>query len=240
MKLIINADDFGLSESINDGIIEGIESGYITSTSLMINMPFAKDAIKKALEHNLTCVGLHINMTVGKPVIANDNLTQENGDFLYNKNQIDNKKLTYEDAYKEIMAQIEKVREYSKGKLKIDHLDSHHFLMLNENIKMAVEDIAQELNIPVRNENNIQAKCPNITYMEFTIENVCLGAIEKMISKYKNKDIIVELVTHSGFVDEFTKTVTSYLNRKEELDVLMESKNNGLFEDIELINYSQF
>jgi len=37
MKLIINADDFGLSKSISDGIIEGIKFGYITSTSVMAN-----------------------------------------------------------------------------------------------------------------------------------------------------------------------------------------------------------
>ena len=38
MKLIINADDFGLSKGITDGIIEGMLDGYITSTTVMINM----------------------------------------------------------------------------------------------------------------------------------------------------------------------------------------------------------
>lgn len=32
MRLIINADDFGLSKSITDGIVDGIKGGYITST----------------------------------------------------------------------------------------------------------------------------------------------------------------------------------------------------------------
>lgn len=41
MKLIINADDFGLSKSISDGIIERIIDGYITSTSIMVNMAYA-------------------------------------------------------------------------------------------------------------------------------------------------------------------------------------------------------
>ena len=64
MKLIINADDFGLSKSITDGIIEGIKGGYITSTSLMVNMPFAKYAIDEAVKKNINCIGLHVNLTV--------------------------------------------------------------------------------------------------------------------------------------------------------------------------------
>ena len=50
MRLIIEADDFGLSESISNGIIDGINGGYITSTNIMANMPFAKYAVKKAID----------------------------------------------------------------------------------------------------------------------------------------------------------------------------------------------
>ena len=53
MKLIINADDFGLSKSISDGIIDGIIGGYITSTTIMSNMKFAEYAIKQALKYNI-------------------------------------------------------------------------------------------------------------------------------------------------------------------------------------------
>lgn len=47
MRLIINADDFGLSKSITDGIIEGIKGKYITSTTIMVNMEYAEYAINK-------------------------------------------------------------------------------------------------------------------------------------------------------------------------------------------------
>ncbi len=53
MRLIIEADDFGLSKSITDGIIDGINGGYITSTNIMTNMPFAKYAVEKAVENNI-------------------------------------------------------------------------------------------------------------------------------------------------------------------------------------------
>ena len=104
MKLIINADDFGLSESINDGIIKGINEGCITDTTLMVNTPYTKDAIDKALKNNISCIGLHINFSKGKPIISNTNLTDENGYFLSRENQLNNKLMSYQDAYDEIIA----------------------------------------------------------------------------------------------------------------------------------------
>ena len=82
MRLIIEADDFGLSKSITDGIVDGINGGYITSTNIMANMPFAKYAVEKAIENNIKSVGLHLNLTVGEPLTKNPLLTDENGIFL--------------------------------------------------------------------------------------------------------------------------------------------------------------
>ena len=240
MKLIINADDYGLSKSISDGIILGIREGYITSTSIMANMTWAEYAIQKALEYNIDCIGLHINLTVGKPILKNDNLINNNGYFYYNKEQIENPKLTYQDAYNEIMAQVNAISNYSDGKLKIDHLDTHHHLMDNPNIKQAIVDISQKLNLPIRKYDNIQnIKCPDFLYKDFTINNVSIDSIKQMIEKYKNDNVVVELMTHPGLIDEYTKTVTSYLNREKELLVLKESKELGVFEEIDLVSFQQ-
>ena len=241
MKLIINADDYGLSKSISNGIILGIREGYITSTSIMANMTWAEYAIQKALEYNIDCIGLHINLTVGKPILKNDNLINNNGYFYYNKEQIENPKLTYQDAYNEIMAQVNAISNYSDGKLKIDHLDTHHHLMDNPNIKQAIVDIAQKLNLPIRKYDNVQnIKCPDFLYRNFTINNVSIDSIKQLIEKYKNNNVVVELMTHPGLIDEYTKTVTSYLNREKELLVLKESKKLGLFEGIDLISFREF
>lgn len=239
MKLIINADDFGLSKSISDGVIDGIKNEYITSTSIMANMEYAEYAIKEALINNIDCIGLHINFTVGKPIINNKNLVDDKGIFLYNRTQIENPKLTYEDAYNEIIAQINKVEEYSNGLIKIDHLDMHHHLSDNENIKKATIDIAKEYNIPIRNMFDCDISKPDILYENFTIKNVSIDSIERMIFEYQDKDIIVELMTHPGYVDDYTRRLTSYIERDKELQVLKESKEKGLFNKIELINFKQ-
>ncbi len=240
MKLIINADDFGLSKSITDGIVEGIKGGYITSTTIMANMPFAEYAIKEALKNNIKCVGLHINLTVGKPLIKNMRLTDENGIFLYNNRQIENKNLTYDDAYNEIMAQVNMVEKLSSGKLKIDHLDCHHQLYKNINIKRAMNNVALKLNIPVRCKAGEDAKTPDELCDSFTINNVNLTNLKNLILKFKSSNKVIELMTHPGHIDDYTKTVTSYLGRQEELKVLKQAKTTGLFNDVVLISFSEF
>ena len=239
MKLIINADDFGISKSITDGIIEGISDGYITSTSIMANMEYAEYAINEAIKNNIKCIGLHINLTVGKPIIENKDLTDENGVFLYNKKQIDNPKLTYDDAYNEIIAQIEMVEKYSQGKIKIDHLDTHHSLCDNVDIKHAIIDIASKYKLPIRKMFDSNLTMPDVLYKDFTIKNVCIEEMQRMIDKYKKEDVIVELMTHPGYIDEYTETITSYLGREKELRILKEAKDSKLFDGIKLISYSQ-
>jgi predicted glycoside hydrolase/deacetylase ChbG (UPF0249 family) len=238
MRLIINADDFGLTKSITDGIVDGIKGGYITSTSLMVTMEAGEYAIKKALENNITCIGLHINFTKGKPVIPNEHLMDENGNFLHRSIQLTNLNLTYEDAYNEIKAQLDLIDKLSNGKLKIDHLDTHHFACSNENIRKAKIAIAKERNIPIRNEFESDVKRPDIFNTDFSLVDITYENLENIINKYKDKDISMELMVHPGYMDEHTISLTSYnTEREKELEVLKQAKENGLFDGVELISF---
>jgi predicted glycoside hydrolase/deacetylase ChbG (UPF0249 family) len=58
-RLIVNADDFGLSEGVNQGIIEAHTGGIVTSTSLMVHRPAARHAAELARGHPALSVGLH-------------------------------------------------------------------------------------------------------------------------------------------------------------------------------------
>ncbi len=58
-RLIVNADDFGLAEGVNAGIVEAHVSGILTSTSLMVDRPAAPCAARLAREHPALSVGLH-------------------------------------------------------------------------------------------------------------------------------------------------------------------------------------
>ncbi len=61
--LIVNADDFGYSRGINRGIAEAHDLGIITSTSLMINAPYAKEAAELARSRPGLSLGIHVNFT---------------------------------------------------------------------------------------------------------------------------------------------------------------------------------
>jgi len=81
-RLIVNADDYGLSRSVNIGIIEAAESGVVTAASMMVNLPAFDDAVRRATSCSRLSLGLHLNLTTGRPLTAAPSLTRrETGDF---------------------------------------------------------------------------------------------------------------------------------------------------------------
>jgi len=59
--LIVNADDFGRSPGINDGVLRAHREGIVTSASLMVRWPAAVEAARYAREHPHLSVGLHLD-----------------------------------------------------------------------------------------------------------------------------------------------------------------------------------
>lgn len=59
--LIVNADDFGYSHSINSGIIEAHTKGIVTSTSVMVDAIAAEEA-KNLLQYPNLTIGLHLQL----------------------------------------------------------------------------------------------------------------------------------------------------------------------------------
>src|SRR5439155_19097165 len=60
--LIVNADDFGLSHGVNQGIIEAHENGIVTSASLMVRWPAAAEAADYARRRPGFSLGLHLDL----------------------------------------------------------------------------------------------------------------------------------------------------------------------------------
>src|SRR5262245_58205784 len=59
--LIVNADDFGQSHSVNSGIIEAHERGIVTSASLMVRWPAAAEAVAYSRQYPDLSLGLHVD-----------------------------------------------------------------------------------------------------------------------------------------------------------------------------------
>lgn len=81
-KLLVRGDDLGYSEGVTLGMLSAYEKGIVNSMAIMINMPYAKEAILLAKKHKGLCLGLHVNVTNGKalaPIDQIPTLVDENG-----------------------------------------------------------------------------------------------------------------------------------------------------------------
>ena len=67
-RLIVNADDFGLTEGVNAGIVEAFQKGILRSASLMANGPAFDDAVRLALENPGLDVGCHLMLISGSAI----------------------------------------------------------------------------------------------------------------------------------------------------------------------------
>lgn len=144
-RLIINADDFGMSREVNEGTKRGIEEGIITSVSVMSNMPYFDDAVKFLKKHPQVSVGLHFNITEGKPLTTPrnvGNLIREDDSFFYWPSMITRliaKQIKLTEIEEELKNQYLKLK---KTGLPITHIDSHHHIHLYPKIFNTVSTFA--------------------------------------------------------------------------------------------------
>jgi len=83
-RLIINADDFGLSLGVNKGIIESIENGVVSSISVIANFRHMSHVLEITKSFPNISIGIHYNLTTGKPITNPSfipSLVRANGDF---------------------------------------------------------------------------------------------------------------------------------------------------------------
>jgi predicted glycoside hydrolase/deacetylase ChbG (UPF0249 family) len=128
-KLIINADDFGLSCGISEGILLTHREGLLTSTSLMVNQPGTEYAVEQIPSVPELGVGIHLNLTQGRPVLAPGQvrtLVTQEGTF-YSPTLLGKRMLRWQVSADEIeaeyRAQIRLMKSYG---LTPTHADSHH------------------------------------------------------------------------------------------------------------------
>ena len=130
-KLIVNADDLGLTNEVSLGIEETYLHGIVSSASLMANMPGFETGVQVALRNPELGVGIHLNIIRGRPVSGEDTaypLLNSDGNFFNNIFQIGRLSANqdYQNAVElEYRLQIEKI--LNSG-VKLDHIDfeKHH------------------------------------------------------------------------------------------------------------------
>ena len=69
-RLIVNADDFGRSRSVNEAVHRACGEGILTTASLMVNEPACGDAVALARENPRLGVGLHLALVCGQSALS--------------------------------------------------------------------------------------------------------------------------------------------------------------------------
>ena len=153
LKLVVNADDFGLSEAVNEGILEAHLNGILTSASVMANGVAFEHAIRLCRSTPSLDLGIHLTLVEEDPVssaAAIPSLVDTAGKFHRHATTFMRKYVTgqiqLQDVWSELEAQIKKV--LSRG-VEISHLDSHQHLHLLPQILRITITLAKKYNIPV-------------------------------------------------------------------------------------------
>ena len=68
-RLVVNADDLGLTVGVNDGIFDAHDHGILTSASLFADAPATSDAIRRARCRPSLGVGVHLALVDGTPTL---------------------------------------------------------------------------------------------------------------------------------------------------------------------------
>jgi len=131
-KIVINADDFGLCEAVNEAVVKAHTGGVLTSAALMANMPAAEKAVEIAKKLPSLGVGVHLNLTRGRPLCSHPSmkvLLDEKGEFACSPARLGFLFLVMPKAKHAIRAEISAQIQWviDKG-IRPTHLDSHrHF-----------------------------------------------------------------------------------------------------------------
>ncbi len=151
-RVIINADDFGLSEAVNSAVDRAHTEGVLTSATIMANMPAADEAVKIAKKLPGLGVGVHLNLSEGKPLSKDssvDCLLNSNGEFGLSPFKLSVLSIAGHKVRSairtELAAQIQWVLDNS---LTPTHLDSHNHIHTLPTIYPIVCDLGRRFEIP--------------------------------------------------------------------------------------------
>ncbi|MEX0933684.1 MAG: ChbG/HpnK family deacetylase [Candidatus Paceibacterota bacterium] len=212
-KVIINADDFGYSSSINRGILEAIKNDVVTSTSVMV-YGRAVDEVTELSDIEDISVGLHVHM---EKTILNPQEEFEKQVEMFIR--LLGKAPDHIDVHKprssDMSQLIPLLKKYSKD-YKVPVRELNH-----------AESIKDFFGINVKNENGVDQ------------ERVSVESLLRILRELKEG--VSEIMTHAGYSDDELRGMSSYNDTREiELQTLTDKRVINYFgehPEIQLINW---
>jgi chitin disaccharide deacetylase len=263
-RLIINADDYGLSRGVNTGIIEASEAGVVTSASMIVNLPGFNDAVAHAGSRPALSLGLHLNLTTGKPLTAAPSLTRRKTGLFYSLPVLMTRAslglIDSSDVARECAAQLDRMIEFG---ISPTHLDSHRHVHAHPALWSTVLGVASSrgisnVRVPIEplsvNARDWKATlkktglliCTRISrrHVEGNVAQHFFGlslqggrsfAARLFALIPKLPDGTTELMTHPGYFDSGLSEHDGYTwQREEELRVLRSKELRELLQRCEI------
>ncbi|MFN2516455.1 MAG: polysaccharide deacetylase family protein [Pyrinomonadaceae bacterium] len=154
--LIVHADDLGAAHSINRASIRGLESGLVTSGSIMVPCPWLPEIAAYARAHPTADLGLHLTLTSEwplyrwGPVLSKDRVPSllDTSGYLYHLENDAAAHMDVKEAEAEVRAQIARARTLG---IQPTHLDSHMGTLYQTRALFEVLlRVARENKLPIR------------------------------------------------------------------------------------------
>lgn len=247
-RVIINADDCGINQSVDAAIERFIQLDKITSTTVMANMDDLKGAKRLYdLYHDKISFGVHVNLTDGEPLTRSQALLEfgyfkeENGRMVLNGYPFINKRIPkylYQDIANECVAQIDCVRDSG---INVSHIDSHHLMLTSSSMISITPMVLKRAGIKKmrRARNYIRQKSISFyirqawfAYMKMRVRSLESTDWFEMFTNFYHLQLngfhkkgSIELMTHPGG------------NYPNEDDLILKTDYSILFKDCDLINY---
>jgi hopanoid biosynthesis associated protein HpnK len=147
-RLIVNADDLGLSESVNSAVVEAYDRGILTSCGLMVAEAAAPAAVRAAQARPGLAVGLHLVVAGGRAVLpsaAVPRLVDASGCFPADPVRAGLRyafdRRAREQLRAELRAQFERFRDFG---LPLSHVDGHLHMHMHPFVFDCAAALAEE------------------------------------------------------------------------------------------------
>lgn len=259
MKLLVQADDYGITRAVSKGIIHGIENGIIRNTGLFTNMEWSKECVEWIKPYlNKIDFGIDLNISTGRPILSPQQiptLLRKDGSFLssWESRKLDkefdnNNHASIDEVYQEFEAQIQKFIEIV-GK-KPDYIHGHAYI--TPAICQVQRELSKKYEIPYTSD--IWEKLYGFDLIDYripwyqkpaTLENQIHSSLSNYVLEHKEQFLEKEnclIAGHMGYIDHELMRLSSYylyrimdLEGSTNLEVINWIKENRVV----LIRYSE-
>lgn len=241
-RLIVNADDYGLSRGVSAGILKAHRAGILTSTTYMVNWPWSHESAPLLQDAPDLGVGLHLNLTAGPPVLPVaqvSSLVGPDGRFVQGARQL-LFRARLREIRREWSAQVQRFIDLV-GRSPT-HLDTHHFVHTVPRLAAVLIAVALDLGIPaaravrpgdfLRLPKPVREVAPSAFYAALALRSSAL--MDRSGLRVPGRAVLGpwdlgwlvrrvralgagthELVVHPGYADDTVRRLSSFTTGRE-------------------------